>query len=75
LSQPTVPSIGDMIVKSISSLSDMSLNMLEEMNSKAKHLCDLMKQGIVEFIFQKMSTGKNRKARGTLKRDLIPNEY
>lgn len=57
-----------------SSLSDMSLQQLNEMNEKAKKLCDLMKQGIVEFIFKKKSTGKTRKARGTLKRDLIPKE-
>lgn len=49
--------------------------MLCEMNDKAQHLCKLMKQGIVEFIFQKVSTGKRRKARGTLKRDLIPPEF
>lgn len=48
--------------------------MLNEMNDKAQHLVDLMKQGIVEFMFKKVSTGKNRKARGTLKRDLIPKE-
>lgn len=53
----------------------MSLQMLVEMNEKAKHLCDLMKQGIVEFIFKKVSTGKKRKARGTLNRDLIPPEF
>ena len=57
-----------------SSLYDMSLHQLNEMNEKAKKLCDLMKQGIVEFIFKKKSTGKTRKARGTLKRDLIPKE-
>lgn len=33
-----------------------------------------MKQGIVQFIFKKKSTGKIRKARGTLKKDLIPKE-
>lgn len=33
-----------------------------------------MKKGIVEFIFKKKSTGKMRKAHGTLKRDLIPPE-
>jgi hypothetical protein len=44
------------------------------MNSKAKKLCELMKQGIVEFIFKKKSNGKIRKARGTLKRSLIPTE-
>ena len=58
----------------ISSLSDMSLRQLNEMNEKAKKLCDLMKQGIVEFLFKKKSTGKMRKAKGTLKRDLIPKE-
>ena len=31
-----------------------------------------MKQGIVEFIFKKKYTGKLRRAKGTLKRDLIP---
>lgn len=46
-----------------------------EMNDKAKHLVNLMKQGVVEFIFQKVSTGKKRKARGTLKRSLIPPEF
>ena len=45
------------------------------MNEKAKRLCELMKQGPVEFIFKKVSTGKKRKARGTLKRDLIPPEF
>ena len=44
------------------------------MNNKAKHLCELMKKGIVEFIFKKKSNGKIRKARGTLKRNLIPAE-
>ena len=34
-----------------------------------------MKQGIVEFIFKKVSTGKTRKAHGTLKRSLIPPEF
>lgn len=33
-----------------------------------------MKKGIVEFEFEKASTGKNRKAHGTLKRELIPPE-
>ena len=42
---------------STSSLSDMSLMQLNEMNEKAKKLCDLMKKGIVEFIFKKKSTG------------------
>lgn len=49
--------------------------MLCEMNAKAEHLVKLMKQGIVDFIYKKMSTGKPRKARGTLKRDLIPPEF
>lgn len=44
------------------------------MNSKARALCDLMKRGIVEFVFKKKSTGKIRRAHGTLKRDLIPPE-
>ena len=48
--------------------------MLLEMNDKAMRLVKLMKQGIVEFSFEKMSTGKIRKAHGTLKRDLIPPE-
>ena len=48
--------------------------MLTEMNDKAQHLVNLMKQGIVEFLFQKVSTGKARKAHGTLKRDLIPKD-
>ena len=55
-----------------SSLSDMSLKQLNEMNDKAQKLCELMKRGIVEFIFKKKSTGKLRRAKGTLKRDLIP---
>ena len=58
----------------MNSLSDITLTMLNEMNDKAKKLCDLMKQGIVEFMFQKISTGKTRKAHGTLNRDLIPKE-
>ena len=33
-----------------------------------------MKRGIVEFVFKKKSNGKIRKAKGTLKRDLIPAE-
>lgn len=33
-----------------------------------------MKKGIVEFVFKKKSTGKIRRAHGTLKRDLIPPE-
>ena len=64
-----------MIVKAISSLSNLSLQMLTEMNAKAEHLVKLMKQGIVEFIYKKISTGKNRRARGTLRRDLIPPEF
>ena len=44
------------------------------MNDKAKKLCELMKKGIVEFIYKKKSTGKMRRAKGTLKRDLIPPE-
>jgi len=44
------------------------------MNSKAKRLVELMKKGIVEFIFKKRSNGKMRKAKGTLKRSLIPAE-
>ena len=51
-----------------------SLRQLHEMNEKAKRLVELMKQGIVEFIFMKKSTGTRRKAHGTLKRDLIPPE-
>ena len=44
------------------------------MNGKARKLCDLMKRGIVEFVFKKKSNGKIRRAKGTLKRDLIPAE-
>ena len=44
------------------------------MNSKARHLVELMKRGIVDFIFKKKSNGKIRRAKGTLKRDLIPQE-
>ncbi len=44
------------------------------MSSKAQKLCDMMKHGIVEFIFKKKSTGKKRKAHGTLDRSLIPPE-
>ena len=33
-----------------------------------------MKQGIVDFIFKKKSTGKKRKAKGTLRRSIIPKE-
>ena len=62
-------------MRTTSSLSDMTLQMLMEMNEKAKRLCELMKQGPVEFVFKKVSTGKKRKARGTLKRDLIPPEF
>lgn len=57
-----------------SSLSNCSYALLCEMNSKARALCDLMKRGIVEFVFKKKSTGKIRRAHGTLKRDLIPPE-
>lgn len=53
---------------------DYTYQMLCEMNEKAKKLCELMKQGIVEFIFIKKSNGKRRKAHGTLKRDIIPAE-
>ena len=52
----------------------MELKLLIEMNKKAQRLVDLMKQGIVEFMFTKKSTGKKRKAHGTLKRDLIPKD-
>lgn len=52
----------------------MTLKQLCEMNDKAKKLVELMKQGIVKFIYRKKSTGKIRKAEGTLKRDLIPPE-
>ena len=52
------------------SLSD--LKTLVEMNKKAQQLVELMKQGIVEFIFKKSSTGKMRTAHGTLDRSLIP---
>lgn len=61
-------------MRNISSLSDTSLTQLCEMNHKAQQLCELMKKGIVEFIFKKKSTGKMRKAHGTLKRSLIPPE-
>ena len=64
-----------MIVRTTSSLSDMTLQMLMEMNEKAKRLCELMKQGPVEFVFKKVSTGKKRRAYGTLKRDIIPPEF
>ena len=53
---------------------ELTYQLLCEMNEKAKKLCELMKQGIVEFIFVKKSTGKRRKAHGTLKRDIIPPE-
>lgn len=61
-------------MSNISSLSDCSYQMLCEMNSKAHRLCELMKKGIVAFVFKKKSNGKIRKAHGTLKRDLIPQE-
>jgi len=44
------------------------------MNNKARRLCELMKKGIVAFVFKKKSNGEIRKAHGTLKRDLIPQE-
>ena len=44
------------------------------MNNKAKRLVELMKKGIVQFVFKKKSNGKIRKAKGTLKKDLIPKE-
>lgn len=62
-------------MRNTSSLSNCSYAMLCEMNRKAKRLCELMKKGVVYFIFKKKSTGKIRKARGTLKRDLIPAEF
>ena len=55
-------------------MNDMTYQMLCEMNDKAKKLVDMMKLGIVEFIYKKKSTGQKRKAHGTLKRDLIPVE-
>ena len=55
-------------------MANLSLQQLNEMNSKAKRLVELMKKGIVEFIFKKRSNGKMRKAKGTLKRSLIPAE-
>ena len=61
-------------MSSTNSLSDMSLKQLNEMNSKAKRLVELMKKGIVQFAFKKKSNGKIRKAKGTLKKDLIPKE-
>lgn len=54
---------------------EYTYQLLCEMNNKAKQLCELMKQGIVEFIFVKKSTGQRRKAHGTLKRDIIPPEF
>ena len=62
-------------MKTTGSFHDLSLQMLTEMNDKAQRLVKLMKQGIVDFVFQKMSTGKKRPARGTLRRDLIPPEF
>ena len=62
-------------MKITGSFHDLSLQMLAEMNDKAQRLVKLMKQGIVEFIFKKVSTGKTRKAHGTLKRSLIPPEF
>ena len=62
-------------MKTTGSFHDLSLQMLTEMNDKAKRLVKLMKQGIVDFVFQKMSTGKRRVAHGTLRRDLIPPEF
>lgn len=64
-----------MILIDMNSLYDMTLKQLNEMNDKAKRLVELMKQGIVEFIFTKKSTNQRRKAHGTLKRDLIPQEF
>ena len=61
-------------MSSTNSLSNMSLNQLNEMNNKAKRLVELMKKGIVQFVFKKKSNGKIRKAKGTLKKDLIPKE-
>lgn len=52
----------------------MSLKTLLEMNEKARRLVELMKRGIVDFVFTKVSTMKKRPARGTLRRDLIPKE-
>ena len=49
-----------------------SLQLLFEMNEKARKLVELMRKGIVEFVFVKKSTGKRRTAHGTLKKDLIP---
>ena len=61
-------------MSSTNSLSNMSLKQLNEMNNKAKRLVKLMKKGIVQFVFKKKSNGKIRKAKGTLKKDLIPKE-
>ena len=61
-------------MENANTMSGLSLKQLNEMNDKAKRLVELMKQGIVEFIFKKKSTGERRKAKGTLKRDLIPPE-
>lgn len=61
-------------MSSTNSLSNMSLKQLNEMNNKAKRLVELMKKGIVQFVFKKKSNGKIRKAKGTLKKDLIPKE-
>lgn len=54
--------------------NNLSFEILCEMNKKAQQLVKLMKQGIVEFMFKKASTGKMRKAHGTLNRSLIPPE-
>lgn len=61
-----------MTKKNMNSLSDMDLSLLVEMNAKAQRLVELMKKGIVEFIYTKSSTGKERKAHGTLDPKLIP---
>ena len=52
----------------------MNLRILIEMNEKAQRLVELMKKDIVEFVFQKASTGKERTAHGTLDPDRIPKE-
>lgn len=73
----TMKFILDPIVRKDGTVLKESVNELEtldEMNEKAKKLCELMKKGIVEFFFIKKSTGEKRKAHGTLKRDLIPKE-
>ena len=67
--------ISNNMAAQIDNSNDITYSMLCEMNDKAKKLCNLMKQGIVEFVFKKKSTGKTRKARGTLKRDLIPTKF